>query len=108
MAKNIYEIGFADSYGGMISAGEARNLTEKGKENIRFREIEWIVDCIKDSAGQGKTNATLELIGKQISELKALGYKVTPDEVVSKYSKVCWALEDNGNSNPSKTPDETL
>lgn len=71
----IRKIGYTDSYGGLISAVEARELSEKGKQDSKLRRLDEISGKIKAAAAKGHNTLHLDLTVEEIKIMTSLGYE---------------------------------
>lgn len=89
---NVRNIGYTDSYGGLISAIEARALTEKGKEDIKLARRDYLLEMIRDSTSQGVDHLVLDLSKDEPHIFRGLGYTIEP--IANKHQdnlyKVSW------------------
>ena len=98
---DISKIGYIDSYGGLISAVEARHLTEKGKVNQRLKRLDDITKSLKHCTDLGLMEASMPLTTKEADTLKTLGYVVELEAEPNLY-KVSWS-EDNSSLQSSES-----
>lgn len=73
---SIRNIGYTDSYGGLISAMEARALTEKGKEDIKLRRLDNLSNMIKSCTAGGDYKTGCILSAEEAAIFRGLDYKL--------------------------------
>lgn len=88
----VDKIGYTDSYGGLISATEARALSERGKENLASSRLNSLLELVKRAASGGKTSAKLDLTPVEAEMFRGLGYEVK-QEMLPLWSLVDWEKE---------------
>ena len=97
-------------YGGMPSALEARELTERSAEDRKLKRMEEIANTIRQAAQEGLSDVGfyIQPTKSEVKMLESLGYKVQhiPQEEVH---VVSWgALEGNSTHPPSNPPEDIL
>ena len=102
---SINKIGYTDSYGGLISAEEARHLSQKGKEDSRLERLDTIAKYIKEAANKGYNNARMDINPDEAKVLLTLGYAIVYNEVNT--ATIHWEIEDIQHSQSSEKSETT-
>lgn len=98
---SINGIGYTDSYGGLISAEEAKHLTTKGIEDQKLRRLDELAKSIKTSAEQGSSSTIEPLSDEEVVIFLGLGYRVIHLELNG--YRISWEdKEDNHQSSSSE------
>jgi len=93
--------GYSDSYGGLISAEEAKHLTVKGKEDQKLGRLNQLSQAIKCATSSGLSSTTEYATEAEVKVFLSLGYRITyVDKKRPNIVKISWGEESSLEDNP--------